>query len=365
MPGVVEQETPVGAAQQEKPPASHLGMEIGLRANRSTRRYQFEWRHALARRQKWWKQCSSSALTCRMVSHFVGIIVWNSHIHLEPLAYVKPTIDMLRKALSIKTGWDKTEPLLRDNLHLLKVTTRSICLDSSWMYRRELTGCQRIYVASDASSKKWGYVVYDESLVEIRQACDHFDQKMWASRHIFVKELLAAVLSIEWCCQHLGSERGLEIVIAVDNTAAAGVLRRLYSVTILGDELVRRVIRALDSRHTLRVLTVRSEDNPSDPLTRTRPLCPARNAVFREIVSAYQVGRHITALPKDNPQRTHEECDDVNHEFSSDDEANEQDDDETFAKFAEPNDDGDDHADARTEDDVSTVINSMNCGPSE
>lgn len=361
-------EEPVDAVRKEeavsdgaKPPATYLGMEVGWRLDPQRHRSRFEWRHALARRRKWWQSCGHVVMTCRSVSHLVGVIVWNSHIRLEPLAYVKCVIDILRVALSKRNGWDKHEPELRDDLERLTAIVRTICLDSSWIHQRDLASHRTIYAASDASSKRWGYIVYDVNLEEIRHSNDAFDQRMYQS-HIFVKELLAAVLAIEWCCQNLGSENSIEIVIAVDNTAAAGVLRRLYSTTKMGDEMVRRVLAALDSRHILRVMTLRSEDNPSDPLTRNRPMCSVRNTRFHELVGAYKVGRHITALPKANPHRVHTEQDDAQHEFSSDDDANVEDEDEAFLDDAYGN-----AADenARTEDDASAANFKLVCGPSE
>ncbi len=188
-----------------------------------------------------------------------------------------------------------------------------------------------------------GYILYDKGMTEIRQAHGDFGAPTdildlpYKDTHIFVKELLAATLAIGWICKHIGGEHNVEMVIAVDNTAAAGVLRRLYSSTDLGCELVSRILIALADKHTLRVVTLRSEDNPSDPLTRNRALCPVRNAKLREILTDFELGRHIKAWPKDNVHRIHREADAPMDGDESEDEG--QDADAALVDNALPDDD--------------------------
>jgi hypothetical protein len=326
-----------------KPPATYLGMEIGWSFDIPSKRIVFQWRHSLARRRRWLSQCPLMPCTCRAIAQLVGIIVWNCHMHLKPLALIRQSIEVLRKASSIKalrpssSAWDTVEPALNEDVERLRAEVALICRNSDWIYSITPKIHRQIIIASDASSKLWGYIIYDACLSVLHQNHDTFSRHLQGDRHIFVKELLAATLAIEYVCSTY-DEMPLEIVIGIDNTAAAGVLRRLYSSTHYGCEMVDRVVKALGDKHRLRVISLRSEDNPSDPLTRMRPLCPKRMKVFEGIVRAFEYGRHITEFPKSNPKREHaqvDEPDDMQYES----EAEGLDEDAEFVENASPEDD--------------------------
>lgn len=325
----------------KKSVAAYLGMEMGWRLVRiNPRRVErrFEWRHALPRRVRWWKSIKTLPSTCRSIAHLVGIIVWHCHMKLEPLVYVKSTIDALRSSVKIKKTWDTADDAYRPTIDSLRSEVMRLCRDASWNFKQRFNIDKRFFVASDASSKKWGFLVYRSDFTVWMQDHSYFAGTLFQSKHIFVKELLAATLAIERICSELNENEQVEIFIAVDNTAAAAVLRRLYSLTEFGSELVLRVINALKGKHSLRVISIRSEDNPSDPLTRNRCLCPIRNSMFQNICKRFLYGIHITDNAKANPKRSHPERDEAD-DFSSDEEANEVDADCADILDASPEDD--------------------------
>jgi len=82
------------------------------------------------------------------------------------------------------------------------------------------------------------------------------------------------------------------------------------------------------------VLTLRSEDNPADPLTRNKPLCATRNKKFQRIVDSYWSGQHITEFPCANAARKHEEKE-VGSHYDSDEEANTEDPEESFVMLTD------------------------------
>lgn len=329
----------------KKPIAAYLGMEIGwrqVRINPKRHEIRFEWRHALSRRVRWWNSIKNLPSTCRSIAHLVGITVWHCHMRLDPLVHVKSSIDILRNSVRIKRTWDTVEDEYAPNLDSLRSHVMRLCKDASWTFKQRFNLDDRIFIASDASSKKWGFLVYRSDFTLWMQDHSHFAGTLFYDKHIFVKELLAATLAIERACAELNENEQTEIFIAIDNTAAAAVLRRLYSTTDYGSELVLRVIRALGDKRSLRVISIRSEDNPSDPLTRNRCLCPIRNALFRNICDRFLFGTHIQSSAKSNPKRKHPEQDDPEHheeDFSSDEEANEMDADCADILNASPEDD--------------------------
>lgn len=324
-----------------KPPATYLGLELGWRKVRINPRrceYRLEWRHALARRMRWWTSAKKLSSTCRSVAHLVGIIVWHCHMRLDPLAYVKTSIDILRKSVQRKESWDAVNVGYQQDLENLNAEVRRLCRDASWYFKNRPSSGKVFFVSSDASSKKWGFLVHHSDFKLWFQDHGTFTESL-RGKHIFVKELLAATLGIERLCATLQPDDSVEIFIAVDNTAAAAVLRRLYSTTEAGAELVLRVIRALDDRHILRVISLRSEDNPSDPLTRNKDLCPKRAQIFQDVCLRFLEGYHKSEAPtRANPTRTHQEKEEADG-YSSDEVANEWDEDCQGALHVSPEDD--------------------------
>ena len=78
-------------------------------------------------------------------------------------------------------------------------------------------------------------------------------------------------------------KEGVTIVIAIDNTAAAAVLRNMYSSTEKGRDLVRRVLAVLKKKNNgLIVAGIAGEDNYADAPTRGDPLKPVWQPIRRE-----------------------------------------------------------------------------------
>ena len=77
---------------------------------------------------------------------------------------------------------------------------------------------------------------------------------------------------------------------------------------------------------TLEIMQVKSEENPSDPLTRRRPLCAQRNTNFVRLLQLFRTGLHMQTAPyrrASGPGLHHRELE--NDADSSDDEANKED----------------------------------------
>ena len=82
----------------------------------------------------------------------------------------------------------------------------------------------RVRVVSDSSDDMWGYLIFTELGLKDSEH-GHKWTKNLGERHIFIKELFAAVFAIRHCLATL--PQSLEIHIGIDNTAAAAALEHV------------------------------------------------------------------------------------------------------------------------------------------
>ena len=110
---------------------------------------------------------------------------------------------------------------------------------------------------------------------------------------IFFKELLAAIITIEHIIE-INPDNPV-IHIAIDNTAAYHVLRRMYSSNLAALQLVLRLRRRMGSTHELRVTSIRGVDNVADDVSRNRLVIDEarREATWRQMRLAQEGLPHI------------------------------------------------------------------------
>lgn len=150
--------------------------------------------------------------------------------------------------------------------------------------------------------------------------CSLFDAKF------FTKELTAAVLTIEDVCRFFRLTR---INLLCDNTAAVAVMRKLCSATTVGNELARRIVKALeDSDCTLEVTHITSKHNPADEPSRSKPLVLEKIALAEKLLQQHDEGivlnlEHKKFVPSKRYTTTglrHDEENDGEHEESESEE---------------------------------------------
>ncbi len=115
-------------------------------------------------------------------------------------------------------------------------------------------------MATDACDTGYAYVLYDAQGGVINQPKQLVFPDDIADDHIFVKELHAAIEGI-CACQSLFPDV-THVHVITDNTAVAGVLKRMYSTNFKGLGMLGRI------RARLRVATIASEDNAADAPSR-------------------------------------------------------------------------------------------------
>lgn len=252
------------------------------------------WRHDSDRIKKWTefmtKIRDQSELTPRQLSKVVGILTWHHHLTLEPMCLIEEVIEGARLAgeEAAKIGWDGVSESATQCVTKL-LPRLPVVLANEWINKSQVACTSDLYAASDSSGPKWCYLVW-RGLTLVKN-----EHKSWTGSallaHIFVKELLAAVMCIEYICTWC--EPQTMIHIAIDNTAACHVLRRLYSSTKVGLELANRVLKALRSKEAgLDVVSIKSEENPSDAPTRNREVSSDQTENLFRIFEASKRGLH-------------------------------------------------------------------------
>lgn len=242
------------------------------------------------------KDAESSELSCRQIAKCVGTILWHQHIAFVPLCRASAVIDISRRISSdgSSKGWSSPIHLCSDELQVLDKYLQIVCANEfmsapsdHYLPRKEF------FVATDSSSNFWGALVWSDARVLIPDLCvcaARWDMRM-VSSHIFLKELTAAVIMIERLCH---AYRDSEIVIVIDNTAAASVLRRLASSTKAGIELALRVDASVTpANNKLRIVVITSMANPADEPSRGRPIDSSKFAVMWELIDKDKLGIRV------------------------------------------------------------------------
>jgi hypothetical protein len=274
-----------------------LGVEITRRRSRSNeiRTTQLIWRHPPKKIQKWSERLQGQVWrTRRDVAALGGMLVWHTYLGARPFSELYREIDLLRQnAPARHVEWDHMSPLSPDEIESLLMAVRTFLALNPWLGRERRRDGEVVYCASDSDDSRGGSVFFasDGSVIDSLTRSMPWDTRMLAS-HIFVKELLAAVRT---CEQALASYPNCgTIVIAVDNTAAIGALRKGFSSSSVAMELINRLHGALrrpDGIITLVVVGVRGHDNIADCPSRAVALEERRRvATFAEITS-YLAGR--------------------------------------------------------------------------
>ena len=160
-------------------------------------------------------------------------------------------------------------------------------VNSSWSTVDLRKTQKRIIAASDSSKFRWGTCYWSEDRVLISCKSGRWEENL-LDKTIFVKELRAAVMLIE---QITSVHHGVHIELLVDNTAAASVLTRMASSTLVGCELARRADDALRANScTLTIIRVASAQNPADEPSRNKILDPKRVQMMWLLVASFRRG---------------------------------------------------------------------------
>ena len=244
----------------------YLGAEIRLarKSDRDTKRhFRSSWQ-VKSSKVPTSLPCRKILITPRSVARVIGKIVWHHTLRLIPFATIYKLIDILRYAAlhQRKTNWDDKSLQFSDEQWLdLKQAAQQL-LYNNWIFSEMIDYTSDIFVASDSSDGGWGYAILEDD----GSGAEH--GFLWSSTeikmHIFLKELLAACQTIKTLLLSCSN-----IIIAIDNTAAAHAIQQLYSSNSMANVHLEMLAKHLvEAKCKVTVVSVRSIDNAADAPSR-------------------------------------------------------------------------------------------------
>jgi len=295
----VDQKRHRGEVGEEKFPI-YRGIQIGL----ATRNYVPNFRLDPSRVEKyrsWVRPVEGLTMTLCTLARYPGVILWRGSMLFaasrDCMSNYSGVINVSRK-LSLLSGgcrraWrNRHITLEKSDADALGGFWESVLIND-WVSPR--TPCQDatpFVVATDAykdpSGNGWG-VCYLNDEVEEKDLSSRsltyggvFAGGM-KEASIFLMELAIAY----WTILRLVQEGKKHIVIVIDNTGAAAVLRRMYSHNKIANEWMKKLGPTLQENNVfLRVISVRSADNASDAASRGRLLTMTEYVRCRLVVQA-------------------------------------------------------------------------------
>ncbi len=294
----VDKLTPV-----EKTWACALGIQFALTKRDSQGLRAFRWRlkpktaeraELLRRQLLGVDEMERIPFSCRMVSKIVGSAIWHAYIASRPLLDLHDVIEITRNVALVVARtkcWDSV-------FHLSDLQTSHLktCLDkiiaNEWQYDWATYTGDTVFAASDASDDKGAWVILLSE--QVHGLSDNWP--LQKSEHIFLKELRSAVRAI----QELAPQDGT-LVLAIDNTAAAHVLKNFYSSSSIGRTLAKQAFDCLRERRCrLIVVGILGVDNFADSPTRDLPWCEKRRKKTWDTLQAALAGHERKEV---NPNR--------------------------------------------------------------
>jgi len=243
-------------------------------------------------------------LTCSLnvMARYTGVILWRASLmfaaYADSMSNYEGVIAISRRLSVIAGGsrekWRREEVSLSENeAEQLGLFWKPL-LENSWVKPRTPSfDAPAFVVATDAykdtRGNGWGVCylnedIQDAQLLNARTVTFGGTFKGGLTgASIFLLELAIAY----WTIQRLVLEGKKHIVIVIDNTGAAAVLRRMYSHNTIANEWMKRLGPLLQSNGVyLRVVSVRSADNASDAASRRRALTLEEYLRCRSVVAA-------------------------------------------------------------------------------
>jgi hypothetical protein len=217
--------------------------------------------------------------------------VWHVTVGIRPLFVMADAFDVLRAhSVKQKRQWDVAVQVSPEHRSILKRWASELAFSGamSWSPRATSHMQQRVTIAGDASDLAAGAVVCDGRNAG-RFMVRRFDDRA-RQAHIFIKELLACLWTLEIGLSAGWFQEGDTIEYLGDNRAAMYATRRFYSRNKDANDIVRRIFAFLEEHHlTLVCEPISSIRNPADEPSRGRR--PQKN----KIANALIVERRVVA----------------------------------------------------------------------
>jgi hypothetical protein len=268
------------------------------------------WRHDPEKIKRVSDAARNIQVSCsrRRVARAIGYIVWDCYISCRPLCEISEHIAIMKtNAPSPGQTWDADSPATLEEITCLRLRLAAIELNP-WRTHTHARG-PIMFCASDSSDTLGGMVLFDP-----QGNITSCETMVWEARitelHIFLKELLAACITVERIITRQPEVR--RIYLGCDNTAVCHVLQKFYSNNGTALTLVWRIRRALESggvTRELSVVSLRGLDNVADCPSRSAPPEESRRLRTWRQLDLSQRGFRIAMTDA----MYHETTDDVGH----------------------------------------------------
>lgn len=277
-----------------------LGVELQRRNNPETCankrvkvRYTATWRPIGDKVERWrepWEQIKANeANTFRTVAKLCGRLLWIQSLTLKPLCSHHRVIAVLRRLAKQRVAddkkWDDPFPLFEEEIKELQLHVDRM-FTNEWMNgivrNDESFRIEEVFGCSDASESGWGFLLYDGQDVT---TCTVHRGLYTRNEHIFVKEFWVAKRMIMHMVntKRETSDAHIRVIAGIDNSAAAQVIRNMYtSNTFIQQDVEELNDFLLKMDASVFVVNVRSEDNVADQPSRGDPVCPVRFCVSQK-----------------------------------------------------------------------------------
>lgn len=202
--------------------------------------------------------------SCRAVAAVTGSRVWQCYISCESFTLITEILVLSSKVGKHARlhGWNSTLKITDDDRQTIKRALEAIASNPWYGSPTALNFTQITIVASDATLQRGAWVLYGGKGVRAAWKNWPWPEDQLADS-IFLLELRAAVAAI------MAVGRSGVVVVVIDNTAAAAVLRAMYSSTPKGRIVVGELIDFLARNHLFLVIaSIAGLDNDADAPTR-------------------------------------------------------------------------------------------------
>jgi len=213
---------------------SHCITFLGAEIQVKTAEHPFRWRHDAKKLSKWRPFFTAAVTNAKDVSKVVGVLVWDCIINLVPFSSITEQIDVLRgvsRLMKKKSDWNRdfTGDTLKELQTSLPVEKLRVMYDdlalNPWRHTENNTQREVYFLASDATETSIAGVVLNEH----GQVVNHFAKVNMPYTHIYTKEVLAIVATVQYAQRLRRKSTPATFKIAVDNKAAAAACMRCYS----------------------------------------------------------------------------------------------------------------------------------------
>jgi hypothetical protein len=205
---------------------------------------------------------------CRGLAGVIGSAVWQCYISCKPFSAIQSILELSsRVGRHTRTnGWQATYGLTTEEKVTVDTALARIAANPWWGSHTPQDWTQIRIVASDATLERGAWVYYTAS--DCRADWKHWSweecKEVSKGESIFLLELRTAIRAIKANAPTNGI-----LVLVIDNTAAAAVLRSMYSSTRIGRELLDDLHYFLSQRNAFLVVAgIAGVDNDADSPTR-------------------------------------------------------------------------------------------------